>query len=96
MIHFSSKEFYQFQQIVVLDFKIARIGFFQFIYRKYTYEVCYNLLIGINPRSLPLRNEQIPSTQAPSCPIYTTPQQKTRILVEQNKVCRAKSPFISR
>lgn len=56
---------------------------------------CSNLLIGTNPRSLPLRNESILSSRAPSCTIYITTQQKGGwVVVEQNNGCRAKSTFI--
>lgn len=56
---------------------------------------CSNLLIGINPRSLPPRNELILSTRAPSWTIYNpTKNKKRRVRVEQNKRCRAKSTFI--
>ena len=55
---------------------------------------CSNLFIGTNPRPLPLRNESILSTRAPSCTIYITTQQKLLVLVEQNKGCRVKSTFI--
>lgn len=57
MIHFWSKEFYQFKKIFFLHWKIVRIGSFRFLYQKYIYEVCSNVLIGINPRPLPRRNE---------------------------------------
>ena len=33
-----SKEFYQFQQTFLLNWKVSRIGPFKFMYRKYTYE----------------------------------------------------------
>ena len=33
---------------------------------------CSNLLIGINPRFLPLKDESILSTRAPSCTIFIT------------------------
>lgn len=51
----------KFPLAFVLDLKIARIRSFRFLYqkKKFTYEVFSNLLIGINPRSLPLRNEEI-------------------------------------
>ena len=55
---------------------------------------CSNLLIGTNPRSLPLRNESILSARAPSCTIYIQPNKMGGVLVEQNKLCRAKSTFI--
>lgn len=55
---------------------------------------CSNLLIGINPRSLPPRNESILSTRAPPWTIYITTQPKKRGSSRIEKRCRAKSTFI--
>ena len=51
VIHFWSKDFYQFQQIFLLDLKLARIGSFRFLYRRYTYEVVptYWLVLTLDP-----------------------------------------------
>jgi len=76
VLHFWSKEFYQFQQIFLFGFEtcsnwILSISISKIYLRSYS-----NLLIHTNPRSLPLRNESILSTRAPSCTIYITTQQK--------------------
>ena len=75
-IHFESKEFYQFQQNFLLNWKLARIGSFRFLYWWYTYEVVpiYWLALTLDP--CPWKLNQYFTTRAPSCTIYITTQQK--------------------
>lgn len=70
VIHFESKNLNQFQQILLLNWKLARIGSFRFLYMFDIFTKLFLQLIDINPRSLPPRNELILSIRAPACTIY--------------------------
>lgn len=88
MIHFVSKKFDQ--QNVLLNWKLARSGFFRFLYRRYIYEVVQ--FIDFNPRSLPREMNTFFFTRASSCTIYITTQQKERFLWNRTNDVERRAP----
>ena len=74
--------------------KLVRIKPFRFLYRRYTYEVVPTYWLTLTLDLCPWEmNQYFPF--CPSSIMYYLQPQKVGVLVEQNKLCRAKSIFIS-
>lgn len=93
MIHFWSKKFYQFQPILLLDLKLARIGYFQFLYRRYTYKVVPTYWLALTLDPCPWEINQYFILELHHV-LFTLQPNKIGVIVEQNKRCRVKNTFI--